>query len=151
MRNVKLKGCEAKKAEAKHGRLVKVSSRYLGGKPRFLRIRALAIECPHCAAAPLWGCYVRHTRKRAAELGRETTPLHLTQHDELDEVAGVAVHASRRFAAKHRAARENPEQPPVRKKKPKSLMQAHAAIGLLVVEWLRHECRKSSNPREDKP
>jgi hypothetical protein len=148
LRNVKLKGCEARSAEAKAGRLVKVSSRYVGGRPRFLRIKALTIECPHCAAAPLWGCYVRHSRKRAAEIGRETTPLHLTQHEQLDEEAGVAVHGSRRFAAQHRAAKKNPERPPVRKKKQRSIIEAHAAIGLLVVEWLRHECRKSSKPGE---
>jgi len=149
VRNVKLKGCEANKAEAKHGRLVKVSSRYHGGRPRLLRIKALEIECPHCAAAPLWGCYVRHTRRRAAELGRETTPLHLTQHEERGEVGGVAVHSSRRFAAQYRAARDNPERPPARKKKQTSNIQAHAAIGLLVVECLRHECRKSPKAGED--
>ena len=55
MRNVKLKGCEANKAEAKHGRLVKVSSRYHGGRPRLLRIKALEIECPTALLPPFGG------------------------------------------------------------------------------------------------
>jgi len=150
LRNVKLKGCEAKKAEAKYGRLAKVSSKYHGGKPRPLRIKPLAIECPHCAAAPWWGCYVRHTRKRAAELGRETTPLHLTQHEERLEEAGVAVHGSRYFAAQYKAARKNPERPPVRKKKTIIHKDAYTAIGVMLVEWLRFELQKNPKSTEEK-
>ena len=104
MRNIKLQGCGPVSPRvfvlAKVGQPGHRYRRRYDPKEGLdeMKVFPLESECQHCGAAPGWGCFVRHNRRRTAELGRELTPLHLGSLA-AKQVAGVAVHDTRYYSA----------------------------------------------------